>query len=404
LQVVKTDLSSDAEIDARRFAIIAIGSAVSLTLLFTAQDAMRRVLGGGHVDWAQTFAINGIDWLAWVVLLPFVALLGRHIRLDDRRRRGARIVAWLALAVAFCAAQSMITGLIIRYTDPALFGFGPPPGAPAAPRPLGRFLFNWGLATSTFNLLIFGMTAGAVHAMLYYRDLRVRQLRELELHARLTSAELSILRMQLQPHFLFNALHTVSALMVSDVPTAQRVVSSLGDLLRASLDHGAEQEVCLRDELRFVERYLDIQRARFRQRLTVHVDVPEELGEALVPSLMLQPLVENAIRHGIEPSTVGGEIRIGATRHGKEVVLVVENACGPHGVAGNGRPQDAPTRSGVGLANVEARLTQLYGPAHRFEAGWSDGRNDCFRVTVVVPFHTDERLFPAASQAASGAR
>src|SRR5262249_49861612 len=147
-----------------------------------------------------------------------------------------------------------------------------------------------------------------------YRDLRQRQVREADLRAQLARAELSSLRTQLQPHFLFNALHTVSSLMVTDVAAAQSVVSALGDLLRASLDHTAQQEIPLRDELAFVGRSLDVQRARFRSRLVAEVSVPDDLLDALVPSLVLQPLVENAVRHAVEPNANGGRIWISAER------------------------------------------------------------------------------------------
>jgi two-component system, LytTR family, sensor kinase len=178
--------------------------------------------------------------------------------------------------------------------------------------------------------------------------------------------------------------------MVSDVPTAQRVVAALGDILRSSLDHTARQEICLREEVGFVQRYLDIQRARFRHRLRVEVDVPDALGTALVPSLVLQPLVENAIRHGIEASAEGGRIWISAARRHDDVLLTVENAGTPNGVSPNGDGDRG--RGGVGLTNLEARLTQLYGSAHTFRAHRNgDGR---FTVTLTVPYHTDASLFP----------
>ena len=314
----------------RRITMLVVVSVVCLTLLFSAQDAMRRSVNGAPVNWSQVIAINALDWVAWALLLPLIVAIGRRIRLDGSGRRPARIIGWILLALAFCVVQASITGLVIRLTNPAFFGMAPPPGVNGPPRPLGLFLVSWTLATSSLNLLIFGMTAGVFHALLYYRDIRARQLRESELQTRLAHAELNVLRTQLQPHFLFNALHTVSSLMVSDVPLAQRVVSALGDLLRSSLDHTAGQEIRLRDELAFVQRYVDIQRARFRHRLLIDVDVPDALGDALVPSLVLQPLVENAIRHGIEPSAEGGRIWIRATRRGGEVALTVENEGGPN--------------------------------------------------------------------------
>ena len=350
---------------------------------------MRRSLGGGSVNWPRVFAINALDWVVWGLLLPFIVAIGQRIRLDGGGSRAARVVGWILFAIGFCAVQSVITGMVIRFTDPQLFGMAPPPGV--APRPLGVFLLGWGVATSSLNLLIFGMTAGAFHAVLYYRDLRARQLRDAELHARLARAELNVLRMQLQPHFLFNALHTVSSLMVSDVPTAQRVVSALGDLLRLSLDHTARQEIPLRQELAFVQRYVEIQRARFRQRLTVDVDVPDDLDDALVPSLVLQPLVENAIRHAIEPSAEGGRVWVRAERVDGKVMLMVESAGPPNGHT----YPDAP-RPGVGLANLSARLEQLYGAAHAFHAAPNgDGR---FVVELTIPYHTESAPLPSPSR------
>jgi two-component system, LytTR family, sensor kinase len=361
-----------------RVTTLVLTSVVGLTMLFTAQDVIRRTANGLPANWAHSFAINALDWVVWALLLPFVIVFGRRIRLGGGGvNRLARVVAWLALGVVYVAAQATITGLVIRYTSPQFFGLGGP-GPGAAPRPLGAFLWSWGLGTSSLDLLIFCMTVGAFHATLYYRDIRERQLREADLRARLARAELSSLRTQLQPHFLFNALHTVSSLMLTDVVAAQGVVSALGDLLRASLDHAAEQEIPLRDELAFVARYLDVQRARFRSRLVAEIVVPDALLDALVPSLVLQPLVENAVRHAIEPSASGGRIAIGASRRDGDLTLVVRN----DGVASATRA----TRSGIGLTNLDARLRQLYGPSHTFHAA-ADGAGE-FVVTLVLPFHT----------------
>lgn len=387
-----------ATFDRRRFTMLVLASVVSLTLLFTAQDAVRHRLGGGRVAWSELFAVNALDWIVWALLLPIIAVLGRRIRLDGGGQRLLRLVGWLLLAIGFCAVQGILTGLTIRFTNPQLFGMAPPAGV--AQRPLAPFLLMWAVATSTFNLLIFGMTAGAFHAFLYYRDLRARQLRDTELQGRLARAELNVLRMQLQPHFLFNALHTVSSLMVTDVPTAQRVVSALGDLLRSSLDHTARQEIPLREELAFVQRYLEIQRARFRQRLRVKVDVTDDLGDALVPSLVLQPLVENAIRHGIEPEADGGQIWISAERSGDAVVLSVANDGIPNDTGIARQRGESP---GVGLTNAAARLAQLYGPSHCLRAAWEayGSGGDRFVVELSVPYHTEADAFPAGANSSA---
>jgi two-component system, LytTR family, sensor kinase len=387
--------------DRRRSTMLALASVVCLTLLFTVQDAVRHRIAGGPIQWWRLLAVNALDWVVWALLLPFIVGVGRRIRLDGGGRRLLRLGGWLLLAIAFCATQAVLTGLVIRFTNPELFGVAPPPGV--AQRPLGPFLVMWAASTSTFNLLIFGMTAGAFHALLYARDLRERQLRDTELQARLARAELNVLRMQLQPHFLFNTLHTVSSLMVTDVPTAQRVVSALGDLLRSSLDHTASQEIPLHDEVAFVQRYLEIQRARFRHRLSVQLDFTEEISDALVPSLVLQPLVENAIRHGIEPQADGGRVWVRGQRNGGAVVLSVANEGAPND---NGLARRTSESPGVGLTNVAARLAQLYGPSHRFRAEWVGIGNGGprFVVEIEFPYHTERDLFPTAADAGARSR
>jgi two-component sensor histidine kinase len=356
----------------RRVVLSLAVSAVTLILLFTVQDAMRRGASGLEMNWARSLAINAIDWCTWGTLAAVVSVIGPSIRLDRSANRALRIAAWSIFCVAACVTQSVATGLMLRHFHLASIG---PAGLNP---PLGRYLMNWTFQGFGFNMIIFLMIVGAFHAALYYRDLRARQLREADLEARLARAELNVLRMQLQPHFFFNALHTISSLMISDVPTAQRVISALGDLLRSSIDHTAHQEIPLREELAFVARYVDVQKARFRDRLEVHVDVPDTLLDALVPSLVLQPLVENAIRHGIEVHKRGGAICIQACRAGSNIALTVRDDAS----------EAPPTQivKGVGLSNVEGRLAQLYGSSQSFRAGRSgDGS---FEVALTFPLRT----------------
>jgi len=265
--------------------------------------------------------------------------------------------------------------------------------------PLPKFLVVWLAGSFGWNLITFSMIAGVFHAVLYYNDLRARQVREADLEARLARSELNVLRMQLQPHFFFNALHTVSALMVSDVPTAHRVLAALSDLLRSSLDHTAQQEITLRDELAFVNRYVEIQRARFRDRLTVEIDVAESALDAMVPSLVLQPLVDNAIRHGIEAYRRRGQIWIRAVREDGALVLTVRDNASPEhtATAMSTLPRRAP---GIGLINLEARLTQLYGGAHAFSA--ARDTQGCFAVTMRIPYHLEPARPNANPSAAVG--
>jgi LytS/YehU family sensor histidine kinase len=181
--------------------------------------------------------------------------------------------------------------------------------------------------------------------------------------------------MQLNPHFLFNTLHAISALMHKDVEAADRMLTRLSDLLRLALDSSDTQEVPLRDELAFLERYLEIEQTRFGERLKVKMDIGPETGAALVPSLILQPLVENAIRHGIEPQALAGVVRLSACCEGDRLRLRVSD----NGVGLRGQP----VTEGVGLSNTRARLQQLYGTAHQFEL--SNGSDGGLAVDIVMP-------------------
>jgi LytS/YehU family sensor histidine kinase len=198
--------------------------------------------------------------------------------------------------------------------------------------------------------------------------------------------------MQLQPHFLFNTLNAISALIPADAQPARRMVAQLGDMLRIALDHEETQEVALRDELAFLEPYLEIEQARLGDRLTVVMDVDPDVLDARVPHLILQPLVENAVRHGIAPRIEPGTVRISATTRagGRSVELEVRDD-GP-GIACDGR---AAARKGVGLANIRSRLVQLYGDAHRFDL--RDHPEGGAVVTVVLPLRRTESSHAAAA-------
>jgi two-component system LytT family sensor kinase len=205
--------------------------------------------------------------------------------------------------------------------------------------------------------------------------------RAAELEARLAQAQLQALKMQLQPHFLFNALNSISALLHSDPAAADRMIARLGDFLRLTLHNEAQMEVPLEDEVRYVSCYLAIQEVRFRDRLTTQITVASDVSRALVPNLILQPLVENAIRHGIEPRAGAGRITIGALRvNGRVRLEVADNGRGPSAPS-------SPTR-GLGLANTAARLRTLYGEEQRFEAGAAPGEG--FRVILEMPYRTTE--------------
>jgi LytS/YehU family sensor histidine kinase len=229
-----------------------------------------------------------------------------------------------------------------------------------------------------FNLLIYWVIVVVSHAFDYYRRFRERELRAAELEKRLVQAKLQALQMQLNPHFLFNTLHSISSLMHRDVEAADKMIARLSDLLRAALAGAATQEVPLRQELDLLRLYLSIEQVRFGSRLTVKLEVAPDTLEAQVPNLVLQPLVENAIKHGIEPRSRPGCIELRAHRQGETLALVVSD--NGAGVNGHGT-----LKEGVGLSNTRARLRELYGARHRFEL--LPGPAGGVRIEMSIPFH-----------------
>jgi two-component system LytT family sensor kinase len=215
----------------------------------------------------------------------------------------------------------------------------------------------------------FTLTVAGIHAWNALEAARRRELHDAQLAGNLARAQLHNLRLQLQPHFLFNALNTISATMYEDPAAADEMLGGLAELLRSSLRTAQSDEVSLEEELAILDRYLALMRARFGERLAVTIDLDPEAAGALVPSLILQPLVENAIRHGNAERTGYGAIAVRARKEGDRLVLEVEDD-GP----GDARRSGHRTDSGVGLAATAERLRILYGDEQTFKAGDADDR------------------------------
>ncbi|NLG60667.1 MAG: histidine kinase [Candidatus Cloacimonetes bacterium] len=236
------------------------------------------------------------------------------------------------------------------------------------------------------NVLYYWLLAGLGHAIEVYRRYRIREREALMLQKRLAEAELHLLKTQLQPHFLFNTLHAISALMHRDVRAADRMLTRLSELLRVTLEHVGTNEVSLRDELDFLKPYVEIERTRLGERLNVTLDIAPDTLHGNVPHMILQPLVENAVRHAIAPRAAGGHILVSSRRSGDRLELeVVDDGSGK----GDGRHG-----SGVGLSNTRARLETLYGSDFCFEAGpMPEGG---FRAAISIPFRAAPVEEPAA--------
>ena len=230
----------------------------------------------------------------------------------------------------------------------------------------------------------------------YYRRYQKEELRASHLKTELAQAQLQALKMQLQPHFLFNTLNSISALLDEDVEAADEMLARLGDFLRLTLENSGAQQVSLQEELEFLRCYLEIERVRFHDRLTITLEVEPETLDAMVPNLILQPIAENAIRHGIVSRMAPGRIEIRASRANGSLRLVVKDN-GP-GLASQ-QDSSGRLRSGLGLANTRARLEQLYGPSHHFDL--SDAVEGGLEVTLEIPF---EKASPALAEEKAGVR
>jgi signal transduction histidine kinase len=240
-----------------------------------------------------------------------------------------------------------------------------------------------------FDFFVYWAVLGVGYAFDYRERYREREAAASELKAQLAQAQLEALKVQLHPHFLFNTLHTISGLVRgTQTQPAVNMIAGLSELLRRALDSADEQEVPLREEVKFVRLYLDIQSVRFSDRLTVRMDVSPETLDALVPNMILQPLVENAVRHGISPHELPGTISISAYRAGR--MLHVEVADDGPGLESGWRMEGS---EGIGLANTVERLKRLYGAEHRFELRNGVGRG--VTASLVIPFREARPAAPA---------
>ena len=234
------------------------------------------------------------------------------------------------------------------------------------------------------NVLAYGSLAGLAHAVHFYRRFRDRERRAIFLESHLARARLHALQAQLHPHFLFNALNAVATLLRRDPRAAGEALTSFSELLRLGLSQSDRQEVALREDLEFVQRYTEIQKTRLGDRFRFAAQVEPAALDCLVPVLLLQPLVENALRHGIEPSPTPGEVKVSVTRQGDLLVLRVEDS--GVGLAASFSAERPP---GIGLANLRARLSALYGDQQSVELASRSGGGAI--VTVEIPAHENPR-------------
>lgn len=338
-------------------------------LAFSAQWYFAAFRSEQPVPWTRALYVQMSWGYLWALATPLVLYLVRRFPIDKHN--------WLRSLLTHLLASTLLTfvtgviGHIIVYLS------------------VGRYLGRTYMFTNSLRFAVGNYTEGMgvyllivflSYAYSYYQRYRQGELRAAQLETQLSQAQLQALKMQLHPHFLFNTLHSISALLHKDAESARKMITRLGDFLRLTLENSGTQEVSLKEEMEFLRCYLEIERIRFQDRLTTHVFIDPEALDARVPNLILQPIVENAIRHAIAPRSTPGEIEIRAKQEdGFLRIRIVDN--GP-GLPMN-RTVDSLFKKGLGLMNTQTRLDRLYGARHRFEIA-NDPKGG-LAVTLEIP-------------------
>jgi two-component system, LytTR family, sensor kinase len=345
----------------------------SIWLGFGVVDAAQTVVvlheQGTHHDWLKLFGVTVLFWLPWALATAPVIQLGRRfppVHVRPVRTWVVHLAAWLAIGLVFVTWTTWLG----RSVD--LYRSGP------GSQPMAKLLLERFLNGSLASLILY---AGILIVSLVLDSkarLSEQQMHTARLNEQLSAARLDALRKQIEPHFLFNTLNAVSGLIrAGRDEDAVTMIAGLSDFLRHTLDGSARQQVPLAEELEFAGKYLSLEKVRFADRLRVDVNVPQDLYRAQVPSLILQPIVENAVKHGIAKRAEGGTIRIAANADGDRLTLTVANDGPP-------LPQGEFSGEGIGNANVRTRLANLYGNAFAFHM--RNGEAGGVEVSVSIPY------------------
>jgi two-component sensor histidine kinase len=348
--------------------IWALSLAVATVVAFSAALVayVGRLLSGRPISIADSLTMTLPDWYFWALVAPFAIFLARRFPIGGHRR------SWhTALHVAIGVVVAILQIVVFTWSYRTIAG---PLGFPT----YGSFLFFTSSLWFHYQFFVYWVIVLGVHAYEYYGRYRERQLQSARLETELIRAQLHSLRSQIQPHFLFNSLHTIAMLMREQrVEEATDMIARLGELMRKTLDGDGAQEVRLEDELQLARDYLAIEQVRFGDRLRVRFDVQGEARDALVPAMVLQPLVENAVRHGVSRRAEAGTIDVQARIDGRNLLICVRD----DGPGFGGTPDESSTH--LGLANTRRRLQHMYGTDQRLDVVDAEGGGAA--VTLLIP-------------------
>ena len=366
------------------FILLGVWTLIGLTFASLSFFGTLAISDYRRVDLVGIFVWNLLAFYLWALLAPLIALLARRYRLDRQHWPQSLVLVHLPASLIFPALHLCLYlplywlagGSVLTSEFPTLIS-----------------LFRFQLfANLPMKVSIYWLILIAINALDYYHSFRLAEVKASELRAQLAQAQLRALKMQLHPHFLFNTLNSISALLHRDTEAADQMVTRLGDFLRLTLENSGDQEVTLEQEMEFLRCYLEIETVRFYDRLSVETDIEPQTLSARVPNLILQPLVENAIRHGISRQSAPGRLAIRAVLHEERLLLQVEdNGPGLSLISESGASSahlSARTHAGgVGLSNTRSRLEHLYGAEHRFELTRATPRG--MIVTLEIPFQIE---------------
>ena len=336
---------------------------------FTSQLALQNQLSRSPVSFWQILTWQMVSGYVWFALSPLILWLVRKFPFEADRWKKSLVVHLAASVVLAFFQQAIDTFFLTR------LGYPPNRQFPSFLEAYQYFIF----INLHLSILIYWGVVGIKSAYSYYQKYRERELVTSKLEAQLATSRLQVLKMQLHPHFLFNTLNAISELIYKDRESAERMIGDLSDLLRMSFEKLEVQEISLKQELEFLKKYLEIEQMRFHDRLKVEMEISPDTLDACVPNMILQPLVENAIKHGIAPRSTGGKIQIGAHRNNGSLELTISD----NGIGVPFNDVEHLTE-GVGLSNTRRRLRHLYGERHKFDL--IAAKESGLLVNLTIPF------------------
>ena len=341
-----------------------------VALFFSTQVFMMYYSERQPIPYKRAFLVQGSACYLWALVTPLILWLARRFRIDRNqwlRKAALHFLFSLVLVTVLISLHFVIymvlSGRVSSITPLRLLGY------------LYPNLDRW--------LLLYWFILLMSHAFNYYNSYRKGELKASQLRTQLVQSQLEALKMQVQPHFLFNTLHSISALLSKDTEGARKMITRLGDFLRLTLENSGSMEVTLQQEIEFLNGYLEIERVRFQDRLTTDIRIDPTVLDVRVPNLILQPIVENAMRHAVVNSRSGHVEIIAAPRNGAVHIEVNDNGPGLQ----VDRTLEMRRSKGLGLANTQARLVGLYGTAARFEM--TNRSSGGLTVTIEIPRHRD---------------